>query len=263
MSLSPSPWPIKLAASLILLFLLAPILMLFVAALNPAPFFSFPPDALSLKWFKVFVTSREFQSSMRVSTLVALNAVAIGLFAGIPAAFALNRYDFGGKALVNRVLLSSLMLPRVVWAIALLQAFAALRMLGSPIGLVLAHSVLVLPYVVNMVSASLVLVPREVEHAAQSLGASPVRTFFEVTLPLVLPGAIVGAALGFVVSFTDVVVAVFISGSRYITFPVRVYSEQRGQGLDPAAIAGSAIVILVIVTLEIVGEKAFKWSRYM
>lgn len=125
-------------------------------------------------------------------------------------------------------------------------------MLGSLIGLILAHVMMVMPYVIRMILASLSFVNRDLETVAQSLGASPRRSFMEITLPLVLPGIIVGAVLGFVVSFTDTVIAVFISGDRNITFPVRIYAQQRGQGLDPVAIAGSVIVIPAIFVIEII-----------
>ncbi|MCC6146255.1 MAG: ABC transporter permease [Anaerolineaceae bacterium] len=250
-------------AYLVLFFLLLPIAMIIVGAVNPAPIFSFPPKGVSLVWFNTFLQSKEYQSAIRVSTVVASYAVVIGLFAGIPAAFALDRYQFAAKNIVHSLFLSSMMLPRVIWAIGLLQFYSNLKMLGSLIGLILAHVMMVMPYVIRMVLASLSFVNRDLETAAQSLGATPRRSFLEITLPLVLPGIIVGAVLGFVVSFTDTVIAVFISGVRNITFPVRIYVQQRGQGLDPVAIAGSVIVILVIFMIEIIGEKLFKWSRFM
>ena len=254
---------LKILAALVLGFTLCPVIMLIIAAFNPAPYFTFPPEDFSFKWFQEFFNNREYQSALQVSVVVALSAVVVALITGIPAAFAVDRYDFPGKPFIHTLLLSSLLLPRVIWAVALLQYYALLRVLGSPLGLILAHSVLVLPYVVRMVLSSLAYVDRDVEKAAQSLGASPLRSFVEITLPLVLPGVIIGAVFGFVISFTDVVVATFISGVRFITLPVRIYVEQRGQEIAPTAIAASAVVILVIIVLEIVGEKFFKWSRFM
>ncbi len=248
-------------AILALIFTLTPIAMLFIGALNPAPAFTFPLQEVSLKWFIMFLQSDEFRSSLRVSVIVAFAAVSIGILAGVPTAFAIKRFAFKGRTLINAMVMSSMTLPRVIWAIALLQFYSAMGVLGTYGGLILAHSLLVIPYVVRMVLSSLSFVSEDVESAALSLGATPVRTFFEVTLPMIIPGVIVSAFFGFVISFTDSVVAVFISGARNITFPVRIYAEQRGQGLDPEAVAGSAIIILVIVAAELICEKLFKWSR--
>lgn len=249
---------------LVLIFTMAPILMLFVGSLSADQFFSFPlRNGLSLRWFKAFLTSKEFAASLRVSLTVSLSAVIIGVGAGVPTAFAIKRFVFKGRTAVNTMVMASMTLPRVIWAIALLQFYATLGILGSYAGLILAHSLLVIPYVVRMVLSSLAFVNPDVENAALSLGATPVKTFFQITMPLIAPGVIVSAFFGFVVSFTDSVVAVFISGVRNITFPVRIYAEQRGQGLDLEAVAGSAVIILVIIVAEMVGEKLFKWSRFI
>jgi putative spermidine/putrescine transport system permease protein len=251
----------KALAYLALIFTLLPVIMIILGAFNPAPVFRFPPEGISLKWFVVFLNSKEYQSSITVSAIVAFMATIIGVLVGVPAAFAIDRYNFGAKEFIRSVFLSSKLLPRVIWAIGLLQFYASLRMLGSLSGLILAHSIIVLPFVFLIVLSSLAFVDRELEIAAESLGASPRRSFFEITVPLVMPGIIVSAILGFIASFTDVIVAAFISGTRNITFPVRIYVQQRGQGLDPVAVAGSAVVIVVILILQLVGEKLFRWSR--
>lgn len=250
-------------AYLALIFTLLPVLMIIIGAFNPAPVFRFPPEGFSLKWFEVFLNSKEYQSSITVSAVVAFIATIIGVLIGVPAAFAIDRYSFGARDFVRSVFLSSKLLPRVIWAIGLLQFYASLKILGSMSGLILAHSIIVLPFVFLIVLSSLSFIDRNLEIAAESLGASPRRSFFEITIPLVMPGIIISAILGFISSFTDVVVAAFISGTRNITFPVRIYVQHRGQGLDPVAVAGSAVVIVVILLLELVGEKLFRWSRFI
>jgi putative spermidine/putrescine transport system permease protein len=247
----------------ILFFALLPIIVLIINAFNSSAFFEFPPESFSLQWFEKFASSREYQAALRVSTVLALTAVSIALAVGIPAAFAIDRYSFRGKRALQGIILSPLMLPAIIWALALIQYYALLRVLGSFWGLALAHSVIVTPYIVQVVLSSLTYVEQDLELAAKSLGASPIRTFFEITLPLVLPGVIVGAAFGFMISFTDVVVAAFIAGTRNITFPVRIYVELRSEGLDPLAVATSALVIAIIVVLALVLEKTFRWSRFI
>jgi putative spermidine/putrescine transport system permease protein len=253
----------KTIAHIILIFTLLPIVVVIISAFNASRYFTFPPESLTLEWFGLFIKSKEYQQALRVSVSVATAAVAIALVAGIPAAFAIDRYEFSGKGFLQGVFLSPLMLPSIVWAIALIQYFAYLRVLGSFPALALAHSVIVIPYVIRMVLSSLAFVDKDLESAAQSLGAPPVRSFFEVTMPLIAPGVIVGAVFGFMVSFTDVVVSSFIAGTKYITFPVRVYVELRSEGIDPLAIAVSAVVITLIVILALIGEKTIRWSRFI
>lgn len=254
---------LAIPACLVLLFILLPIITVVISAFNDSAYFSFPPERLTLKWFAKIGHSKEYQSALRVSTTLALAAVGISLVVGVLAAFAIDRYDFPGKNLVQVTFLSPLVLPHIVWAIALVQYFAILRLIGTFPGLVLAHCVIVIPYVIRVVLSSLAFVDRDLESAARSLGASPLRCFFEITLPLIIPGVIVAGAFGFMISFTDVVIAVFVAGARNITFPVRMYSELRSEGLDPLAVAVSAMVVSGIVVLALLGEKTIRWSRYV
>jgi putative spermidine/putrescine transport system permease protein len=160
-------------------------------------------------------------------------------------------------------LLAPLMLPHIIWAIGLVSLYANFRMSGTYAGMVLAHTILVTPYVIRLVLSSLAFIKISLEDAAKSLGASPRRTFFEITVPLISPGILVSAMFGFTLSFTDTVIATFIAGSRLITFPARMYYEQRTEGLDPLAVAMSAIVITAIILIALIGEKTVKWSRFI
>lgn len=259
---------LPLVSILILLFTLAPILILVISSFNSSRFFEFPPTGFTLNWYQEFMKSEEYQRSLVISLKVALTAAGLGLLAGIPAAFALDRYKFFGNGVLQSLFLSPLMLPQIIWAIGLVQFFSAWKIgeqniLGSFLGLVLAHTVIILPYVIRMVMTSLKYVEADLESAAMSLGATPIRTFFEVTVPIILPGVIVGGVFGFMVSFTDVVVSSFVAGTRYITFPVRMYSEIRTEGLDPLAVAVSATIVVAIVVLAMIGEKTIHWSRFI
>lgn len=253
---------------LILFFVLAPIIVLVISSFNSSRYFEFPPKGLTLQWYASFFKSKEYQQSLIVSTKVALAAASLSLISGVPAAFALDRYKFPGNAFMQSLFLSPLMLPQIIWSIGLVQFFSMAKLggvsiLGTFTGIVLAHTVIILPYVIRMVLSSLSYVEADLENAALSLGAHPIRTFFEVTVPIILPGIIVGAVFGFMVSFTDVVVSSFVAGTRYITYPVRMYSEIRTEGLDPLAVAVSAVVVIAIVVLALIGEKTIRWSRFV
>lgn len=253
---------------IIILFTISPILVIIISAFNASMFFEFPPSGFTLRHFKRFIEVPEYQRAIGVSVRLGLSAVSLALLAGIPAAFALDRYEFPGNKALQGIFLAPLMLPQIIWSIGLIQFYSIVRIGGGNLlntffGLVLAHTVIVIPYVVRIVLTSLHYVDVELESAAKSLGASPVRTFFEVTIPLAMPGIIVSAVVGFMISFTDVVVATFVAGVRHITFPVRVYTEMRTEGLDPLAVAVSAVIVTVIVILALIGEKTIRWSRFI
>jgi putative spermidine/putrescine transport system permease protein len=254
-------------SALILLFVLTPIFVLVISSFNQSRYFEFPPTGFTLEWYKAFYESEEYQKALMISLRVALTAAGLGLLAGVPAAFALDRYKFKGNAFMQSLFLSPLMLPQIIWALGLIQFFSMVQIggrsiLGSFAGIVLAHSVIILPYVIRMVLTSLKYVEADLESAAMSLGAKPIRTFMEVTVPIILPGVLVSAVFGFMVSFTDVVVSSFVAGTRYITFPVRMYSEIRTEGLDPLAVTVSAFVVIFIVIIAMIGERTAKWSRF-
>ncbi len=125
----------------------------------------------------------------------------------------------------------------------------------------LAHTTITLPYTVRIMIATLSQIDPNLEAAGKSLGATPLRAFMRITLPLALPGLLTSAAFSFLVSFNDVVVSTFIAGSNWITFPVRLYSQLRGQGIDPTTLAIGAMIIGSILVVVLVGELMFKWSR--
>jgi putative spermidine/putrescine transport system permease protein len=252
----------------IILYILLPIIVLIVNSFNKSKFFEFPPTGFSLQWFEKFLVNKEYQASLLVSVKIAAVSAFSGILIGTPAAYAIKRYNFKGSNLLQTFFLSPLMLPSVVWALGLIQYMNVVRIgnasiLGTFFGLISAHTVIILPYVIRMVMTSLSYMDKDLESASLSLGANPIKTFFGITFPLISPGVLVGAVFGFMVSFTDVVVTSFIGGSKYITFPVRMYSEIRSEGLDPLAVAVSAIIIIILVIVSFICEKTIQWSRYI
>jgi putative spermidine/putrescine transport system permease protein len=162
---------------------------------------------------------------------------------------------------VEVLLLAPLTLPLVVWAIALLQIYARLGISGTLGGLILAHTVIVLPLTTRILIATLDQIDPALELAARSLGARPFAAFARTTLPLARPGLLTAAALAFIVSFNDVIVSTFIAGAGWITFPVRMYSQLRGQGVDPITLAIGAMIVAAIFIVVALGEATLKWSR--
>jgi putative spermidine/putrescine transport system permease protein len=144
--------------------------------------------------------------------------------------------------------LSPLIVPVIIVAIGIYYAFSHYGLIGSPLGLVLAHTCLAVPFVVTSVSASLAGLDRRLEQAAASLGATPLGTFRQVTLPLIRPGVLVGALFAFITSFDELVVALFLSGSGAVTLPRRMWDDLRF-AIDPTIAAVSTLTIVLTALL--------------
>jgi putative spermidine/putrescine transport system permease protein len=250
-------------ATLTYLFLLAPIFVLILASFDDAKFFRFPPQSFSLRWYETAAASTEYRSALTSSLVIALIAGMISIVVGSLAAFALVRFDMPGKRWIEAILLAPLVLPLIVWAIALLQIYAWLGMSGTLTGLVLAHAVITVPYTVRIMVSTFERIDPILEAAASSLGARPWAVASRVTIPLAMPGLVTSAAFSLLISFNDVIVSSLIAGARWITFPVRVYAQLRSQGVDPITLAIGASIIAVILIAAIAGEYVLKWSRYL
>lgn len=252
-------WPA--VTFLTLAYLLSPIVVLIFSAFDDGKFFRFPPRELSLRWFGVALNSAEYRASLLNSTLISVVATTLSVSFGLMAAVGLTRSTLRSRVFIEILLLAPLTLPLVVWAIALLQIYARLGLSGSFAGLVLAHTIITLPLTVRIQIATIHRIDPTLEEAARSLGARPVKAFAKTTLPLALPGVLSSAAFSFLVSFNDVIVSTFIAGASWITFPVRMYSQLRGQGIDPTTLAIGAMIVALILIILAIGEAAFKWSR--
>ncbi|MDW6021631.1 ABC transporter permease [Mesorhizobium sp. BAC0120] len=245
------------------IFLLAPIAVLVFASFDNAAFFRFPPAAYSLHWYEAAWASAEYRSSVGVSSLVAVVAGLISVVFGSCAAFALSRYKIPGAGIITAVLMAPLVLPLIVWAISLLQIYSMVGISGTLLALVLAHAVVTMPLTTRIMISTFERLDPQIEAAAASLGAPPLTVARRVTLPLAMPGLVSSAALSLLISFNDVVVSSLIAGARWLTFPVRVYAQLRGEGIDPITLAIGALIIALVLVVVLLGEWAFKWSRQL
>lgn len=245
----------------VLAYLIAPIAVLIYSAFDDGKFFRFPPRELSLRWFRAAIASPEYRSALLNSTILATIASVLSVSFGLMAALGLTRGPLRSRPMVEILLLAPLTLPLVVWAIALMQIYARLGLSGSVGGLILAHTIITLPLSVRILMATLSNIDPNLEDAARSLGARPLRAFARTTLPLAMPGVLTSAAFCFLISFNDVVVTTFIAGASWMTFPVRMYSQLRGQGVDPITLAIGAMIVALILVIVALGEARFKWSR--
>ena len=211
---------------LILLFLVLPIVVVMVVSFSSATYLTFPPPAFGLKWYEAYFSSADWLRPTWLSIWVAAVVVVLSTVLGTLAALGIARLPNGLRVVVAGLVLSPLIVPGIVVAIGIYYAFSRYGLVGSPVGLILAHTCLSVPFVVTSVSASLAGIDPRLGHAALSLGATPRATFFQVTLPLIRPGVLVGALFAFIHSFDELIVALFISGSGAVTLPRRMWNPQ-------------------------------------
>lgn len=246
--------PLSLFTYGVFIFVLSPIVVVLLASVTAAEYTSFPPQGLSLRWYAAIAGQREFIESFWISVQVAVIACLVATALGVLSALALVRYRFPGRDALSTLFLSPLMLPTVVLGLALLQFYAAVGITRTPFSLVLGHAILTTPYVIRLVSASLSGFDRALELAAQNLGASPFTAFRRVTLPIISPGVIAGAAFAFIVSFDDVSVSLFLSSPGVVTLPVRIFSYLE-QHFDPVVTAVCSVLIVIAALLIFLIER--------
>ncbi|MET4222007.1 putative spermidine/putrescine transport system permease protein [Bradyrhizobium sp. LB14.3] len=234
--------------AIILLFLALPIVVVFVLSLSSAAYLTFPPPAFGLRWYKAYFADSNWLDATWLSLWVAAAVVVLSTALGTLAAIGIARLPRPVRIVTTALVLSPLVMPGIIVAIGVYYAFSRYGLIGSPIGIVLAHTCLAVPFVVTSVSASLAGIDPRLEHAALSLGATPCATLWQVTLPLIRPGVLVGALFAFITSFDEVIVALFLSGSGAVTLPRRMWDDLRFQ-LNPTIAAVSTLTIILTALL--------------
>jgi putative spermidine/putrescine transport system permease protein len=236
----------RILVVLILLVMIAPIVVVVLLSFSSASYLTFPPPAFGIRWYREYLGSRDWLAATWLSVEVAMCVVLLSTALGTAATLGLARLPATARLLATALILSPLIMPVIIVAIGVYYAFARYRLVGTPAGLVLAHTCLATPFVVISVGASLASFDRRLEMAALSLGATPLGTFRQVTLPLILPGVLVGALFAFVTSFDELVVSLFLSGANAVTLPRRMWEDLR-YALDPTIAAVSTFTIIVTV----------------
>lgn len=246
----------RVFVALILLVMIAPIVVVIVLSFSSASYLTFPPPAFGLRWYREYLGSRDWLAATALSIEVAMAVVILSTFLGTLATLGLARLPRIARMLATGLILSPLIVPVIIVAIGVYYAFARYGLVGTPTGLILAHTCMAVPFVVTSVGASLAGFDRRLEMAALSLGATPFGTFRQVTLPLIMPGVLVGALFAFITSFDELVVALFLSGANAVTLPRRMWEDLR-YALDPTIAAVSTLTILVTVAPMLWAH----WSR--
>ena len=269
--------------ALIFLFLIAPILIVIPLSFNAEPYFTFThkmltldPSGFSMRWYDLLLTqgmqapdaprdaawwadvwhNAEWVNAAKNSIIIGFFATILAAALGTIAALGLSRPEMPFRRLIMAVLISPMIVPIIITATGLFFFYSATGLANSYAGVILAHATLGIPFVIITVTATLVGFDQSLNRAAMSLGASPSRTFFKVTMPLIMPGVISGALFAFVTSFDEVVVVLFIAGHDQQTIPRQMWSGIREQ-ISPAILAVATILVVISIALLTVLE----WLR--
>jgi putative spermidine/putrescine transport system permease protein len=244
----------RLLIGLLYLFLLAPIIIVFVVSFDTRQYLAFPPESLSFgSYVKVFQNASfisAFWRSLLIGAIVGLGAVTVGTLISL----ALTRYRFRGEGAVNFLVIAPFIVPNIVLGVGLVLVLAGFGLLDTYPGIVLAHLGITIPYTVRTVSMSLMSVDRRVEEAALVHGASPFNVFWRITLPLIRPGIIAGGVIAFLISFDETTISLFIVSVRSSTLPTEIYRYLE-YSTDPQIAALSVVLILISVAVVIVLER--------
>ena len=254
------------AGSLILasamLFLLGPFLIIAGAGLSAGDILVFPPQGLSLRWFVAVLDIERFRVSFLLSLELAIISTGLSLLMGVPAAYALARYDVPFRETMRTIITSPVIVPAIIAGLALLRY--AVIPLGLPVmaALILGHTALVAPYAVRVVSVSLTHLRVDVEEAAILLGTTRSGAFFRIVLPNIKNGMMAAFILGFITSFNQVPVSLFLTGPGVSTLPIDMLGAMEFV-YDPSIAALSTLLALLTILIVLLAERLLGLSRYV
>lgn len=247
------PFIFKAISLISLAILLVPVGVVVLAGLNSGDYLTFPPQGLSLRWIKAFITSPLFLSAYGISFLVALVATMVSSVIGTLAAIYLSRSQGMFASLLRGFFLLPIVLPGVVLGLSLYVFFVTtdIGLARTTTGLVIGHVIVTCPFVIATVTASLVGFDRSLEEAARSLGASPFTAFRLVTFKIIGPAISAGAIFAFIVSFGQFEMTLFLSAPDFQTLPAAMYTSMRYKFEPTAAAAGIFAIALVVLSMVI------------
>ena len=243
-------------------FLLAPLVCIIIVSFNAEPVQSFPPSAWSTHWYVAALQNAGFVSSALTSALLAAAATLVATPLGVLAAVGLWSSRWRWKPALEAFFVAPVIVPGLVAGISLLVVLAAIDVREAKVRLLVGHILIVLPYVIRTTLASLSQLDRSLTEAADTLGASPVQTFFRIIVPLIAPGVVAGMVFGFILSFDDVNVSLFLVDARTVTLPISIMSYLQ-YSFDPSVAAISSMLILLTFALAIVLERGFGLARLL
>jgi len=259
-------WPLWLVSGLLYLFLYAPIAVVVVYSFNAARYGG-PWRGFTLRWYATLLDNEEKLTAALNTLELGVVSTILATLLGTGLGFGLSRYTFPGKKLFSWLMYIPVVIPDIVMAIAMLMFYALVReWLGlfemGMTTMILAHVTFQIPFVAIVVRSRMVGMDPAIEEAAHDLGASSLQTFVHVTLPMILPAVVAGAALAFTLSIDDFVVSFFTTGPGATTLPILIYSSVK-RGITPDINALSTLIVAasIVATLGVVFLQRPKTSR--
>lgn len=250
---------LKIVVGIILLIVVVPLVVPLLMSISDTPYIVFPPQGFTLKWYGAVLANPEARGSFLFSLELAAIVTAVSLILGVPCAAGITRFKVPGQEAILGLILSPLIVPLIVTGVALLQLFALLGSRATMLQLVIGHSVVCLPYVIRSVSASLLLVNRNLEGAAAVLGAPPHVVATRVIWPQVRAGILAGGIFCFIVSFDDYPISMWLADGNHFPVPFYLYTVIE-RSFDPSIAAIASLMIIFALLLVLVIEKVFGLS---
>lgn len=226
----------------------APILVVVMQSFSSGQYLQFPPPGFSLQWYERFLSDPSWRDAAQQSFIVAMLTTALATPLGVMTARVLTSWHGRGSRLLATGVMTPLIVPVIIFAIGSYAVFLHLRVTGTTAGLVAAHVVLALPFVVIITMAPLRTVDRSLERAAASLGASRLTAFRTVVLPIIAPGVLASGLFAFITSFDEVVAAIFLTSPTSQTLPVKMWSTIR-LDVDPTISAPASLLVIASTTI--------------
>jgi len=253
-------YALRIVAYLVLAFLILPILVIIPLSFNAEPFFTFTkgmlaldPDAYSLRWYEEVLTDQRWTLAIRNSFVIGIAAAILATVLGTVAAVGLASPWMPFKRMITALLLSPMIVPLIIIAAGMFFFYTSFGLVGTFPGLIIAHAALGVPFVIITVTATLAGFDRSLFSAGLSLGASPVKVFWDIVIPLIRPGVIAGGLFAFVTSFDEVVLVLFLAGPEQRTIPRQMFSGLREQ-INPTILAVATLLVILSVALLVTLE---------
>lgn len=248
------PLPVRIAAAVFLVLtaivLLAPLAVVVGASFGASQFVTFPPQGLSLEWYRKVLSSSDYLTAGALSLQIALLVTASATLAGGAVAIAIHRRRLPGSELLGSAFLSPLVLPTIIYAIGMLMLWSSLFGPVSVVTLWLGHTVVAMPYVLRTTLAVLATADPFLEEAARTMGAGRLQRLWLVVVPQCLPGLAAGSFFAFNISFDEAVLSLFLRRPGLTTLPVQIYGQLEFSP-DPSVAAVSTVMIALTVVLMV------------
>lgn len=237
----------NLYLAIMILLMYFPLVMVVIFSFNESRL-SANFTGFSFKWYETLANDRDLKEALFNSILLGVLSCGISAVIGTLGAVGMARVKYKTKGMMEYLSTIPIMIPEIILGMVFLVFFSMLNLPFGMTTLVIAHTTFCIPYIFMMVKARLMGIDKSLEEAARDLGAGPIRTFFDITMPLIAPAVLSGSLLAFAMSFDDVVISIFVNGPRLNTLPVKVYAQLK-TGVTPEINALCTIILVVITAV--------------